>query len=63
MPYQYILAIFFLLNPDQPPQLLAPAADKAACFKMAGEFAVKFKTELEADKAAPICLKIELPTV
>lgn len=63
MPYEYILAILFLLSPERPPQLVAPAPDQITCFKMAGKLAVEHKDTLVAQAAAPVCLKIEVPTV
>lgn len=63
MPYEYILAILFLLIPEKPPQLVAPAPDQISCFKMAGKLAMEHKDELSAKAAIPVCLKIEVPTV
>lgn len=68
MLYEYIFALVFLLNPNRPPQLIAPAADKVNCMKMLGQFAVEYKEMLndersKAQGAVPACLKIELPSV
>lgn len=63
LPYEYILAVFFLLNPDRPPQMVSPAADAVECQKLAGQLAVEHKAELNDYNAIPICLKIELPKV
>lgn len=63
IPYEYILAVFFVMTPERPPQLISPAVDAIDCQKQAGQLAVQQKEALVDAGAIPICLKIELPKV
>ena len=63
LPYEWILAVFFMAMPGKPPQLVAPYQDEISCQKAAGELAKESKDALNEHNAIPVCLEIHLPKV
>lgn len=56
---EWFVALIFVMQPQMPPKLVAPAADKADCFTQVKKLGFENKDFLADNKAILVCLHVE----